>query len=84
MDAHDPFDFLNVLDVDLAEILHGEQSLKYHGDICAGDRLTYRSRISDIYEKKGGALEFVVQDSTVTNQNDDLVAELRRVIVVRS
>jgi hypothetical protein len=39
--------------------------------------------VSDIYDKKGGALEFVVNDTTVTNQLGEHVAELRSVLVVR-
>ena len=31
-----------------------------------------------------GALEFIVEDSTATNQDGTLVAELQRVIVVRN
>jgi hypothetical protein len=42
-----------------------------------------RSRIEDIYDKKGGALEFVVKTSRATNQHGELVAELRSVLVCR-
>ena len=50
----------------------------------AGDTLTFRPRVADIYEKKGGALEFVVRKTSVHNQRDELVAELRCVTVVRN
>ena len=39
--------------------------------------------VSDIYDKKNGALEFVVKTARATNQRDELVAELRTVIVCR-
>jgi hypothetical protein len=42
------------------------------------------SRIDDIYSKKNGALEFVVKSSRAVNQNNELVAEMRSVIVVRN
>jgi acyl dehydratase len=51
---------------------------------CAGDRITVQSRIDDIYSKKNGALEFVVKSSRAVNQNNELVAEMRSVIVVRN
>jgi hypothetical protein len=43
-----------------------------------------RSRIDDIYEKKNGALEFVVKTSRATNQRGELVAEMRTVLVCRN
>jgi len=45
--------------------------------------VTVRSTISDVYEKKNGALEFVVKTSRATNQRDELVAEMRSVLVCR-
>jgi acyl dehydratase len=71
------------LDIPIAKLLHGEQSFTYHRAVCAGDTVTVRSIISDIYEKKSGALEFVVKTSRAHNQNDVLVAELRSVLVCR-
>ena len=52
--------------------------------IYAGDRITFQTKISDIYDKKGGALEFIVEDTTATNEAGTLVCELQRVIVVRN
>lgn len=71
------------LDIPLAKLLHGEQSFRYLQPVCAGDTVTVQSTITDIYDKKGGKLEFAVKDSQVTNQRDELVAELRTVLVVR-
>jgi len=71
------------LDIPLAKLLHGEQSFRYLQPVCAGDTVTVQSTITDIYDKKGGKLEFAVKDSKVTNQRDELVAELRTVLVVR-
>jgi len=74
---------LTDLDIPLAKLLHGEQSFRYHKPVCAGDTVTVQSTITDIYDKKGGKLEFAVKDSRVTNQRSELVAELRTVLVVR-
>jgi acyl dehydratase len=71
------------LDVPISRILHGEQGFSYHAPVCAGDVVTVDSSIIDLYDKKGGALEFIVKTSRATNQRDELVAELRTVIVVR-
>jgi acyl dehydratase len=72
------------LEVPIANILHGEQGFSYHRTACVGDVVTVESSITDIYDKKGGALEFIVKASRAVNQREELVAELRTVIVVRS
>jgi len=72
------------LGIPVAKLLHGEQSFSYHAAACVGDTVTVRSRIEDIYDKKNGALEFVVKTSRATNQRDELVAEMRTVMVCRN
>jgi acyl dehydratase len=74
---------LKDLQIPLAKLLHGEQSFTYHKPVCAGDTVTVRSVISDIYERKNGALEFVVKSTRAVNQRDELVAEFRSVLVCR-
>jgi len=74
---------LAALNIPITKLLHGEQGFTYHRTACAGDTVTVRSIISDIYEKKNGALEFVVKTSRAHNQHDELVAELRSVLVCR-
>ncbi|WP_076997519.1 MaoC family dehydratase N-terminal domain-containing protein [Variovorax sp. KK3] len=74
---------LDQLQIPLAKLLHGEQSFDYHAPVCAGDTVTVQSRITDIYDKKNGALEFVVKSSVATNQRGERVAELRTVIVCK-
>ncbi|MCF8208061.1 MAG: MaoC family dehydratase N-terminal domain-containing protein [Rhodoferax sp.] len=71
------------LQIPIAKLLHGEQSFTYHRAVCVGDTVSVRSTITDIYDKKDGALEFVVKTSRATNQQGELVAELRSVIVCR-
>ena len=70
--------------LDYRRLLHGEQSFRYHAMAYAGDRLRFEARIADIYDKKGGALEFVLRETTVTNQNGVKVADLTCVTVVRN
>lgn len=74
---------IETLDIDLGKVLHGEQRFDYHAPVCAGDTLRFQSNVTDIYDKKGGALEFVVNDTRVTNQLGEHVADLHSVIVVR-
>lgn len=61
--------------------LHAEQEYTFHGPPPkAGDRLTGRSRISDIYTKqgrRGGEMTFVVMITEFRNDAGDLVAEAK-------
>ena len=84
MDGPKPTEVRDLLGIDIAKLLHGEQSFVYHAMAYAGDRLAFAGRIVDIYDKKNGALEFVVIETRVTNQHNVLVAELRKVTVVRN
>ena len=76
--------FLDVIGVDIGRVLHGEQQFSYRKQIYAGDRITMKSKVTDIYAKKGGALEFVVQETVATNQHGETVGTSRSVTVVRN
>ncbi|MBL0289492.1 MAG: MaoC family dehydratase N-terminal domain-containing protein [Betaproteobacteria bacterium] len=84
LDAGSIVAMLDELGIPLDRILHGEQGFTYRAPVCAGDTVTVTARISDIYARKGGALEFIVKDATVTNQHGTEVAAMRSVIVVRN
>jgi acyl dehydratase len=83
LDSGNSMALIDLLKIPLAKLLHGEQGFTYHRAACAGDTITVHPRITDIYDKKGGALEFVVKTAEARNQRDELVAELRTVIVCR-
>jgi len=84
MDAERPFEFLDALDIDIARVLHGEQHFSYHAPVVVGDTLTFTSRVSDVADKKGGALTIINVTTDVTNQDGRKVAETVRAIVVRN
>jgi acyl dehydratase len=84
MDAELPFEFLSELKIDLARVLHGEQSFTYHAPVVVGDTLTFRSRVTDVADKKGGAMTMIVVVTEVTNQHGVHVADTARTIVVRN
>ena len=84
MDAPDPAAIRNLLGMDYRRLLHGEQGFTYHRMAHAGDLLRFEQRIDDIYDKKGGALEFVVRKTRITNQRQEHVADLRAVTVLRN
>ncbi len=84
MDNEKPFEFLDALNIDIARILHGEQRFDYHAPVVVGDTLTFQSRVTDVADKKGGALTIVNVATRITNQNGHHVADTTRSIVVRN
>jgi acyl dehydratase len=83
MDVPDPFHWFRDLGIDLAHVLHGSQGFRYFAPVYAGDRLTFTSRIDDVFRKRRGALTFIVKTTDVTNQSGARVLEVRSTIVVR-
>ncbi|MBK6678504.1 MAG: MaoC family dehydratase N-terminal domain-containing protein [Rhodocyclaceae bacterium] len=84
MEANQAFMILEELGIDKTRTMHGEQSFTYHGDICAGDIITGRQKVVDQYEKKGGALQFIVTQIQLTNQRQEHVCDLNMTIVIRN
>jgi acyl dehydratase len=82
-EGRDLGEMLNILGFDLGRILHAEQEFIYHKMAYAGDTLTFDTKVSDVYEKKGGALQFVVNTTRVTNQQGEHIADVRASLVQR-
>ncbi|MEG1039215.1 MAG: MaoC family dehydratase N-terminal domain-containing protein [Pseudomonas sp.] len=72
-----------VFGFDLGRILHAEQGFEYHAMAFAGDVLTFDTQVADVYQKKGGALTFVVQCTRVSNQDGRHIADIRSSLVQR-
>lgn len=85
LDLHreDSFHFITLLNIDIAKVLHGEQSFTYGAPICAGDTVTLVSEVTDIYTKKGGAMEFVHLKTSATNQLGEDAGSMTRTVIVR-
>ena len=75
---------LRLLGVDIGLILHGEQHYEYHQPIHVGDKLTCQQKVVDIYDKKGGALWFVVSETSMKDKAGKLVAKATGITVVRN
>ncbi|MCC2112639.1 MAG: MaoC family dehydratase N-terminal domain-containing protein, partial [Hyphomicrobiales bacterium] len=63
--------------------VHGEQGFIYHRPIYGGDTISGSQKIVDIFEKKGGALVFILTEIDLANQHGEPVCELTSTIVVR-
>ena len=84
MDANQAFMVLDQLGIDKTRTVHGEQGFVYHGDICAGDIISGRQKIVEVYDKKGGALTFIITETRLENQMGQRVCDLRTAIVIRN
>lgn len=84
MEQPDPYRWFRDMGIPLPRALHGGQSFRYHRTACAGEVMTFGSEIVDIYDKKRGELEFIVQDVHITDQNAEPVAAFCRTIVIRN
>ena len=83
-DRSDGFSMVRELGLPLGRLLHGGQSMTHHGPLCAGDRVVLHSRVTDIHDKKGGALRFFVIASQVLRAaGGSCVVEMERTLIVR-
>ncbi len=84
MEGSEQLPVLSLLDLDIARILHGSQEFEYFRPIYAGDTVTVTARIADIFDKKGGALDFVVMEQDYTNQDGQLLVRATSTLVYRN
>lgn len=84
LERPDPFDWIVRLGIDVRSVLHGEQEFVYHSVAYAGDVLTARPKIVDVFTKKAGALEFLVKETAVVRADGQPIADLKTVLVVRN
>jgi len=84
LEQADPFAWAREIGIDFRYVLHGEQRFDYHRLAHAGERLTATATITDVYQKRAGALEFVVKKTAVIDEGGGPVADLTSVIVVRN
>ena len=76
--------YLPDVGIPITDVLHGEPSYTFHDVMCAGDRVRVTRRVVDVYDKKGGALEFVAFESEVRHADSGaLVAVGRQVMIWR-
>lgn len=68
--------------IDYKSLLHAQEEIEYIHPLYAGDRLTLVSEVVDMYEKKGGALEFLVMVTSI-HRDGELVQKLKGTVVMR-
>lgn len=74
---------LRVLQVSVGKVLHAEQSFEYHQPVYAGDVLEISRTIRDLYDKRDGAMSFVVVQ-TDYRANGQVAASSIQTIMIRN
>ena len=80
----DLFDAEGGIGVDISRLLHASQTMDLIRPIHGGDRVALTTTTTDIYERKGGALQFIVQETEGRNVDGELCARMRNVMAVRN
>lgn len=75
---------LEAMGVELSRVLHVEQHFDYLAPIRSGDVLRVDRAVTDLYDKRGGAMEFIVIESSVSRDDGTPVGRSRQVILVRN
>ena len=78
-----PYDFLDELGIEIDRVLSAGQNYIFYNLIFAGDLILMKSRISDIYDKKSGKLQFVEISSEFYNRKATKVAKSISTLVYR-
>jgi acyl dehydratase len=64
------------LDIPYKRVLNGGTDIEYKQEVCAGDKLTATTKISDLTEREGkiGPMLIVETETTFRNEKNDVVA----------
>jgi acyl dehydratase len=84
MEGGQLFNVLEDMDIPMTRTVHGNQGFTYKHPIVAGDTITGKQTIANIFEKKGGALVFIEIENALQNQRGEDVCTLTSTIVVRN
>jgi acyl dehydratase len=74
---------LAILQVPVRQVLHAEQAFDHLAPVCVGDAVTVHREVTDIHDKKDGALSFIIVD-THYQVDSRPVARSRQSILVRN
>jgi acyl dehydratase len=81
-------EIIKALSVDISRLLHSEEEFEYYANIYAGDTITRKMKVAEMYErgkrgKVGRFAEVTVLETEVFNQRGELVAKIRTTVVER-
>ena len=74
---------IKTLGIDLGRLLHREEEYEYFGNFYAGDIITRKMKVIDMYTKGKGkrAIDVTVLETEMINQNGELVIKYRSTLM---
>ncbi len=74
---------MELVKCDFRYLLHGDERYFYHAPIYAGEEVQHSTRVLDFYDKKGGAMEFVTFESTLSHPKRGVLVRAERTLLHR-
>jgi acyl dehydratase len=72
---------LELLQVPVGKVLHAEQSFEYQQPVHVGDAVEITRSVTDLYDKREGALSFIVVRTRYRVGNMDAAASVQTILV---
>jgi len=81
-------EIVKAIGIDMNKLLHSEEEYEYYGSIYAGDTITRKMKVVEMFERGkrdrlGRFAEVTVLETKVINQRDELVAKVRTTLMER-
>ena len=79
---------VKALGIDLGKLLHSEEEYEYLGNIYAGDVITRKMKVVEMFERGkrdrlGRFVDVTVLETEIINQRGELVAKVRSTMMER-
>jgi acyl dehydratase len=79
---------VKALGIDLSKLLHSEEEYEYLGNIYAGDIITRKMKVVEMFERGkrdriGRFVDVTVLETEIINQRGELVAKVRSTMMER-
>jgi acyl dehydratase len=74
---------LELVRCDFRYLLHGDERYFYEAPLYAGEEVVFGTTVIDFYDKKGGAMEFVTLESTITHPKRGVLVRATRTLLHR-
>jgi len=81
-------EIVKALGIDLNKLLHSEEEYEYYGNIYAGDTITRKMKVVEMFERGkrdrvGRFVEVTILETEVINQRGELVGKVRTTMMER-
>ena len=81
-------EIVKAIGIDMNRLLHSEEEYEYYGSIYAGDTITRKMKVVEMYERGkrerlGRFAEVTVLETEVINQRGELIAKVRTTMMER-